>query len=372
MANVQKIEIDKLILDKENPRLAEFGISAKSSDNEILEILWEEMAIDELMYSIVSNTFWDYEPLIVLKSDKKFIVVEGNRRLAAVKLIQGEYEGDKINIPEHIQEKIDDKLLTQTITLPCIVISSREEAWRFIGFKHVNGPAKWGSFAKAKYIAEVHNNFHVDIETIAYQIGDTNKTAIKLYQGLMVLEQAKRAKVYDYEVDKQNKRLFFSHLYTGLQREGIRDFLKISDAAEMQGAPVPKAKLEDLGQLLEWLFGSRKNDTQPLIRSQNPDLKYLDQVLQERQAIAALKAGESLEYAFELSRPSGSLFEESLLSAKRNIQKARAHLTTGYNGEEDLLKVAGSTAELADDLYNEMFRVNEVKAVRPKKKRITE
>lgn len=357
MRGIEKIPLTKIFLDKENPRLVEFGITSKSREEEIIEILWNEMAVDELMYSIVSNKFWEYEPLILLKNNDNFIAVEGNRRLAAVKLIHGIDKKESIRIPKHIQEKITNDLLEQTETLPAIIINNREQAWRHIGFKHVNGPAKWGSFAKAKYIAQVHNDFGISIDDIAYQIGDTNKTAQKLYQGLMVLEQAKEVKVYNYEEDHQTPRIFFSHLYTGLQREGIKAYLSLKDAETEDKSPVPKRKYEELGRLLKWLFGSKPDNSDPIIKSQNPDLKHLDQVLQNKEATIALNSGVSLSMAHELSRPAEALFEESLLAAKRHLTSARGYMTTGYNGEESILQAADSVAQLAYDLYEDMERV---------------
>lgn len=127
-----------------------------------------------------------------------------------------------------------------------------------------------------------------------------------------------------------------------------------------------------IGQLLEWLYGSKRNNTQPIIRSQNPDLKHLDEVLQSREATVALTQGKELSYAHELSRASDALFEENLVIAKSSLQKARAYLTTGYKGEESLLKTAGSVANLADDLYEEMEKVNREKYSEPKKVRLTD
>jgi hypothetical protein len=225
MTEIESINLSKLLLDRENPRLSEFGITTKSKEAEILQILWDEMAVNELMYSIVSNGFWDYEPLIVMKTadGNSYVAIEGNRRLAAVKLIHDQTE---IKVPKHIIDKIDSALINQTTKLPCIVVNSREDSWKFVGFKHVNGPAKWGSFAKAKYIADIHNDYNVPLDVISYQIGDTNNTVQKLYQGLMVLDQAKKEKVYNYEEDVQANRIYFSHLYTGLQRDGIRKYLE--------------------------------------------------------------------------------------------------------------------------------------------------
>lgn len=366
---VENIALQQLHLDFKNPRISEFGVDQNTDEAKILKILWESMAVNELMLSIVSNGFWQYEPLIVINRTQGYTVVEGNRRLAAVKLLHNDHG---LSLPSYVKQNITQKILDETSTLPCMVVTSREDAWKFIGFKHVNGPAKWGSYAKARYISEIHNDFGIPLEQIASQIGDTNKTAQKLYQGLMVLEQAKKAKVYDYSNDVQADRLYFSHLYTGLQRDGIRSFLNIKEAEEESKDPVPKDSLNHLGELLEWLYGSKKNSTQPVIKSQNPDLKYLDEVLKKRESLAAIRGGEALEYSYELSRSNDAVFEENLLAAKRNLQKARGYLTNGYDGEESLLRVAGSVAELADDLYDEMDKIMRDKQGKNRKQRLTE
>lgn len=366
-SKITYIKYTDLLLDNSNPRIREFGVTKTSKEEFVLNILWEEMAVNELLNSIVSNGFWDYEPLIVLAESGKYIAIEGNRRLAAIKILQGTYE---IKIPNHISDLITKDLKKATTKIPCIIVNTREDAWQYIGFKHVNGPAKWGSYAKAQYIAEVHNNYNIPIEEIAFQIGDTNKTAQKLYQGFMVLEQGKKAGVFDYD-DIQANRLYFSHLYTGLQREGIKKYISLKQFEEEDQEPVPDNKIKSLEDLLDWLYGSKKNGTYSVIKSQNPDLKHLDEVLQNKESLAALRAERNLSYAYEISRPTDLLFEENLLSAKRSLTKAKGLITQAYSGEESILRVSGSIAEIADSIYEEMKTIhfNET----PKKaKRITE
>ena len=94
----------------------------------------------------------------------------------------------------------------------------------------------------------------------------------------------------------------------------------------------------------------------PVIETQNPHLRQLESVLSNKEAVAALRDDNSLEFAFELSRPSSTVFEESLLASKRNLQKARGLLSTGYDGSEQSLRIADTVADLANDLYEEMSR----------------
>jgi hypothetical protein len=182
-----------------------------------------------------------------------------------------------------------------------------------------------------------------------------------------VIEQAEEAKVFDRD-DVKKSAFYFSHMYVGLQREGIRSFLNIVDPTEETKNPVPSERIKQLGELCLWLYGSKKDNIEPVVQSQNPNLKELDNVLQNREAIAALRSGESLQTALVLTQPSSSVFENELLSAKRSLIKARGVLSEGYDNSEELLRIAGSIANLSADLYDEMDRKRKPKKI----KRITE
>ena len=345
------IKVDDLHFDHSNPRMAEYGITAATTESDILKILWEAMDVRELVQSISASGYFPHEPLIVTQEDKKFIVIEGNRRLAAVKVLLTHKlaEDNGWEVP-----KLPAAALKNLSALP-VIISNRKESWRYLGFKHVNGPAKWSSYAKAAYIAEVHRDYNVPLADIANQIGDRHNTVQRLYRGLMVLEQAERAKVYDRE-DRFRQRLAFSHLYTGLDYDGIGTFLNIAPQEKETTEPVPKNKLKELGELCIWLYGSKKEKRPPVVETQNPDLRQLNAVVANRESVAALRAGVGLAKAYEMSRPPTAVFEEALLAAKRDLMTARANLTTGYDDSEALLRIAGTVADLADDIYAEMER----------------
>ena len=232
---------------------------------------------------------------------------------------------------------------------------THETAWRYIGFKHVNGPAKWSSYAKSQYITRVHRKFGVSLEDIAKQIGDTNQTVRRLFRGMRVIEQAEQMRVFIRD-DRWRRHFSFSHLYTGLDYPGISSFIGLRSESDESQEPVPKDKKEELRELCLWLYGSKKGERPPVIESQNPDLRHLDAVVANREAVAALRAGSELSRAFEISRPSSNVFEESLHAAKRNLEKAHSLLSTGYDSSEQLLAIAYDVWTLAEDLYLEMDR----------------
>lgn len=371
MEQIEPISTEILKLDWKNPRLAEFKLSRTTSPNEIYELLWDEMALDEIVISITAHGFFETEPLLAVVEDGQHVVIEGNRRLASVKIIlDPSLVRDKL--PQNILDKITRELQDSLRMLPVLVLPSRQEAWRFIGFKHINGAAKWNSFAKAIYIANVHHEYGITLGDIAYQVGDTHNTVQKLYQGLMVIEQAERWKVFD-RTDIMKRRLYFSHLYTALQYDGFRKYLDISQDDIEKKEPVSANKKEEAGEVLTWLYGSKKRGIEPAIKTQNPDLRNLDKVLTNTEAIFALRSGYSLEQAYELSLPSSTVFQENLLSAKRYLQKAWANVTTGYDGDYEMLKSSSSLANLADKLYNAMDEMYNKKAGKIREsKRITE
>jgi len=343
--------VEDLRFDYANPRLAEFGIDETTPEDEILKLLWDVMDVMELVQSISASGFFPHEALIVAKENRKTLVIEGNRRLAALKLLIDPTiavsHGWKI--PEISKEARED------LKMVPVIVSKRKESWRYLGFKHVNGAAKWTSYAKAAYIAEVHRLYDVSLEDIANQIGDRHRTVQRLFRALMALEQAEKAKVFDRE-DRYHQRFSFSHLYTGLDSDGIGNFLEIGPKDVETSTPVQDDKITELGEILVWLYGSKAKKQPPVVQSQNPHLRQLNAVVKDREAIAALRAGANLAESFEISRPTESVFEEALLGAKRELTRARGHLTDGYDKSEELLRIAGTIADMASDIYDEMAR----------------
>ena len=346
---IRSFDVSELVFDVENPRLAEFDTGG--GEPEIIKMLWEMMDVKELVLSIAASGYFPHEPVIVSREDDSNVVIEGNRRLAAVKLLRQPALGKDFNarIPRISRERKES--LAQIPGL----LSTREDAWRYLGFKHVNGPAKWGSYAKSQYIADVHRKFGVPLDEIAKQIGDTHNTVRRLYRGLMVIEQAERLGAFSRD-DRWRGHFAFSHLYTGLQYPGIGEFLALESTSDEIQDPVPQQKQDNLRELLIWIYGSRSQKKPPVIQSQNPHLRWLDAVLANREALAALRQGTELSLAFETSRPSSNLFEEALVAAKQHLEKARGILSTGYDGSKELLRIASVTADLAYDLHEEMER----------------
>ncbi len=332
------------------------------TDDDIIALLWETMDVRELVLSLSTSGFFPHEPVMVTKEDGRLVVIEGNRRLAAAKLLCDPHLAERLgaDVPP-----IDSKTKAKIEKIPT-VSTSRENAWQYLGFKHVNGPAKWSSYAKSKYVATVHRQYGIPLTSIANQIGDTHRTVQRLYRGLMVIEQAEKERLFDRN-DRWRNHFAFSHLYTGLDYRGISEFIGVSDASDEIPDPVPTTRKCELRELFLWIYGSKREDREPVVQRQNPDLRRLDVVVSHEVSLAALRSNVDLAVAFEMTVPTANLFIESLANARNSLQKARG-LLESYGGSEEQLRTAGTIAVIAEEIYDEMDR----KRNRTVKKRLTE
>jgi hypothetical protein len=202
----------------------------------------------------------------------------------------------------------------------------------------------------------VHNTYGVSLEEIAAQIGDFNSTIERMYRGLMIIEQAESARVFDRK-DVAKSRFHFNYVYTGMDYPGVRSFLGLERRPAQERKPVPAAKLKHLGELLVWLYGSKDSGKTSLIKSQNPDLKTLDTVLQSEKGIKALRDGLPLSVAEDISIGDEKLLSKSIQQAKIALQKALGTVTTGFTTDDaESLKVASDIESLARDLQDAMLQ----------------
>ncbi len=243
LEKVTQVPVDCLDLDTRNPRLTDMGIGA--SDEVIITHLYRVEDLSELLQSIAANGYMDIEPFIVCEENGRLTVLEGNRRLAAVRLLRDDELSSKIlsatktriQVPE-ITQRCRDTLEKISVYR----VRNREDADAFIGFKHINGAARWSSYAKAKFSARWHRTSNLSLSEIANQIGDRHTTIKRMVHAIHVLEQAEKKSLFDIE-DRWNPRFSFSHLYTALSRPDYRNFLGLDlQWANYEPQPDPISK----------------------------------------------------------------------------------------------------------------------------------
>ena len=339
----EQVALPRLFLDDQNPRLSSH--EARTQDA-ILDVLAREMSLGELALSIAANGFYETERLLVVpRKEDTYTVVEGNRRLAAVKLLLDEKKRQKTKTTDF--PGISPQLRQDLKTLPVSVFQDRKQLWPYLGFRHVNGPKDWDSFAKAQYIADVHEKYGISIEEITERIGDQFSTATRMYLGYRLVRQAQDAGVFSPEDRYREKRFSFSHLYTAADYSAFRAFLGITRSTIGRPNPVPTKSIPQLGELLRLIYGSKRDSIPPVIQRQSPDLGKLRQIINNEQALHVLRQGETLDRALEIVRGDDRLLRDSLEKAKYDLREANKFVTLGYKGEKDLQDLADEVSKLA-------------------------
>ncbi|PPF75479.1 hypothetical protein C5B96_16665 [Subtercola sp. Z020] len=328
------IDPGELNLDLKNPRMPDAEFLDQS---EAVQYLADHADVSELVQSIATSGWYDYEPLIVLRGEN--VVLEGNRRLAALRLIAdpdlAKSLGVAIPEPLHANAKPDEVRIR--------FVDHPREARDFIGFKHINGAFKWDSLAKAKYAAQWLDD-DGEINTVSQRLGDNHNTISRLVNGWKVLQQAE-ANGFDREAI--SRRTFaFSHLYTAISRPATREYLGLPDVSEglLGKDPVPRASLAELGRFTSWLYGQK--DEPAVIQSQNPDLGHLVQVLGNKSALATLEATRNLDRAYDIAEDKTTKFSALVYKLVQDVEEA-LRLSGSYDGDPALVGVTESISRSA-------------------------
>ena len=351
------VSVEWLVLDRENPRLV--GNDPSASDEAVIAQLFKGEELGELLQSIAANGYLDIEPLIVMEQDGPLIVLEGNRRLAAIRLFREPELVDHIFDRERVRIKVPDISDDARATLEEVSVyrvAKRDDARSFIGFKHINGAAKWDSYAKGKFAADWYRSGGVSLEEIAERIGDAHATIKRMVNAIYVLEQAESADIF-HITDRVNPKFNFSHLYTALSRAPYMEFLGL-DAAwaryDPEPNPVPNAKVGNLREVLTWIYGSKEDDAPPVVLSQNPDIKRLGEVLLNAEGLNVLRSSRNLSEAHASTQPAEERFAEGLLRARSSIRDV-ANSLRGFDGRDrSLVDIAEDIEETIQTILDRM------------------
>ena len=360
LREVASVPVDNLMLDWRNPRL--IGVDSDASDPEIIAQLYRSEDLGELLQSIAANGYLDIEPLVVVNDDRaKLTVLEGNRRLAALRLFRDPGLARQVREESKVRIVVPEMPEVHRPTLERVSVyrvAVREDSWSFIGFKHINGAARWDSYAKAKFAADWYRLNGTSLSEIAKRIGDKHDTIKRMVNAIYVLEQAQKEGVFSIE-DRVAPRFSFSHLYTALSRAPYMAFLGLDSAwsrFDPTPDPIPPGKLEQLTEVFRWIYGSKMEDVEPVIQSQNPDIKRLAEVLSSSEGLVVLRGTGSLTNAHASTQSVGRKFSGALLRARDEIREASNNLR-GFDGKDNaLVEIAGDVSETAQTVHQRLLR----------------
>jgi hypothetical protein len=327
-SKIEYASLDELLLDPTNPRLGREYTGLRLNQEKVLDLM-KDWTLDELALSFLEGGFWVQEALLVVREKiygkTALVVVEGNRRLAALQLLKRARDG-KLSSPkwkEIASAKLRyPKLFTE---IPYLLADSRDDIVAFLGFRHVTGIMEWKPAEKAEYIAKMIEQGGMDYRTVTRKIGSKIDAVRRNYISYrLLLQMEDRTDIAVEHVEQK-----FSVLFLSLRTDGVRKYLDIDIEGDPKDVmkPVPKSKLKQLAYFALWLFGS--DEVEPLF-TDSRQVERFGRVLESSEAVQYLERTErpSFDYAHLLAGADEPELVKLVERAADNVEQtlARVHL----------------------------------------------
>jgi hypothetical protein len=237
------LTLDQLLLDPNNPRFAEQGqIDESVPETRIAEDRVQRDALErmkatrfdvtELRDTIKAVGYLPVDRIVVRpwgRSDgkeslsNKFVVVEGNRRIAALKWL--------IQLHETGRDTLTDDQIYNFTHIPALILDEAKapESIRLIipGLRHVSGIKEWGAYQKARAVYVLRQSGeHPRI--VAQSLGLATQAANQLWRSYLALEQMHDDEEFG-EFVQPNMYSYFEEI---MKKPNVRNWLGWSDAEE--------------------------------------------------------------------------------------------------------------------------------------------
>lgn len=338
-----RLSLDLLDLDEQNPRLI---VEQGASQVALATKLYEEEGLDELVPSFLENGYFDEEPLVVVPNGSRYTVVEGNRRLATLKLLHDEQLRRRVHVTGW--PKMTPGQQSRLSQIPCVVYASRDEVLPFLGYRHITGAKKWAPFQKARFVNQLVEAGQ-SLDHIQEVIGDTTRATRKLYQEYVVFIQLTEELDFPPQVIRDR----FSLLEVMLGQRPIKRYLGMSSNLPRGRSTqiVPETRLDELAEVTTWVFGDGKR---PAVVAESRDVsKRLAPVIGNPEALEYLKRTNNLEAAYDRTDGEQKFLLRTLARLERTLQEV-AGLLPLYASEGAVEEAVQRIAIIAESLRKQI------------------
>ncbi|MBW1649677.1 MAG: AAA family ATPase [Deltaproteobacteria bacterium] len=211
--DTKRVTLDDLYLDPNNYRLihetAYEKVCEKNINNNLVQsrtfkLITKEknQNISDLIDSFKSNGYLPVDQIQVrLLDGGGYVVVEGNRRIAALKHLKNNHEENKIDL-----NKLDSNIFNN---VPVVLYEDGDEMHylTLMGLKHISGNKKWGEWNQAKLLEKLSVNHQLSEDDICKQVA-ISKTELR--RSLRALSFIKQYIISDYgdQFDESKFSLF--------------------------------------------------------------------------------------------------------------------------------------------------------------------
>lgn len=244
-----KLNLENIYLDPNNPRftsmsweeVAEEQIDDPGIQSITQKKMEENFSIDKLVMNIETNGFLSIDRVIVKRfKENKYVVLEGNRRISAIKIIKRRFEQNPNSVNPEVIESIQN--------IECLIYTGSEQqpSWVFQGLRHIMGIQDWSAFNKAKLLVKLMEDEELSLTEVGKRFGLTPYGAGQWVRGYYAFTRAAEESDYTKEVDEKSYP-YFQELFSRSSAH-FREWLKWNDT---------EYKFEDnlhFNEFLSWLY----------------------------------------------------------------------------------------------------------------------
>lgn len=221
--------IDRLLFDPNNFRFQDEEGYVVADESRFSEPTVQDRAyrrlraegILELKNSILANGFLTVERLVVrpFGREDKFVVVEGNRRLAALRWIKEDHEAG-LNVRDDVLKVLE--------SIPVVTIDAGESSSAYLaimGVRHVGGIKQWGGYQRAKLVTDLRDEHSLEVADIANRLGMTRNEVNRRYRAFKALQQMQEDEEFMDEATSNMYPIF----HEALALPAVRSWLNWND-----------------------------------------------------------------------------------------------------------------------------------------------
>lgn len=331
MAEFLEAPLGDIRFDPDNPRFP--NTLDGTSEVSVLKFMLEDAGLIDLMRSIAAQGFFVGEPLLVVREDDGgYLTIEGNRRLAASKLLD---DPSKAPSRRRAVAAVADSAIEVPSKLPLLVFENRPAILKHLGYRHVTGIKEWEPLAKARFLRQRYDEVaSADnaLRDVARTIGSRADYVGRLLVALKLYEIAEGKDFFGIE-ELTEDSIDFSLITSVLAYSPLVQFIGLNTAQDVDGDTVDVGALEFL---LKVIF-ERIDGVTRLGESRN--IRLLADIVESPAALNALREGDSLVDAHALSEKAELGFSSLLVAAEKSLRRALPLRPSGSLTQADSSKV---------------------------------
>lgn len=217
------VPLDKILLDPNNFRFSGEGAKslvaeARFAEERVQHAAGKRLEDDgliELKNSIANNGFIPVDSIVVRAlGAEEFVVLEGNRRTAALKWLRRDFEAG---------QDVSDRVTSVFDAVPVVLLESDDPSdfLSIMGVRHVGGAKQWGGYQSARLVAELRDDHDLSAGEVALRLGLSVREVNRRYRAYRALVQMRESEDFGESVASTLHPLFFEAVAVPKLREWL-------------------------------------------------------------------------------------------------------------------------------------------------------